>query len=88
MNAQPIHEHHVDSQPPDWRADRPAWQPPRNIASGRTRVKRWLRRAGQWALDFIHPDPRQRRVIYIYLLIATWLVMIAIGVLAKLGVHP
>lgn len=72
----------------DWRCCGPAWAPPRNTPGLRMRIRAALRRAGQWALDFIHPDPRQRRIIYIYLLVATWAVMVVIGILAKHGIHP
>lgn len=73
----------------DWRRDRPAWAPPRDVISRRARLRAILRRAGQWALAvFIHPDQRERRIIYTYLLLATWVVMIVIGILAKHGIHP
>lgn len=52
-------------------------------------VRRWLRLAGAWALDQIHPDPRERRKIYIYLTVSMWVVMLTIGFLAShTKVHP
>lgn len=78
---------HFDGTP-DWRHTHPAWQPPRSRVTVRQRLKGGLRRASTWALDFIHPDPRERRIIYTYLLVGTWIVMIVIGVLAKHGIHP
>lgn len=72
----------------DWRRSGPAWTAPRDVPSVRTRLRAALRRAGQWALRQIHEDPRERRIIYTYLLVMTWLVMCVIGILAKHGIHP
>lgn len=77
---------HFDRRRADWRGHRPGWEPFR--PAFRQRMRSFLRRAGQWALNQIHPDPRERAVIYAYLLIATWIVMIAIGVMAYHGIHP
>lgn len=79
---------HLDGSPCDWRHDKPAWRRPRNLVSRRARFKRWLLGAGAWALYQIHPDPRERRKIYIYLLVMTWLVMCTLGVLAGHGILP
>lgn len=83
----------------DWRHAQPGLlQPRRRRARGRVQRlrawlrglpwKRWARRVGAWALDQVHPDPRERRKIYIYLVVATWVVMCTIGVLAAHGIHP
>jgi len=77
----------------DWRHARPGSVPQRRRARGRIRrLRAWLRglprRAGAWALDFIHPDPRERQKIYIYLIVASWVVMCTIGILAARGIHP
>lgn len=75
----------------DWRTAKPAWQPPRDVSSRFDRLRAWLRRAGRWVLSQIHEDPRERQIIFNYLLIATWVVMCFIGVMAATagkGVHP
>lgn len=84
---------HLDGRPCDWRHAKPGWQPPRDLELRRARRQAQhrarLHRLGQWALGFfVHPDPVERRKIYTYLIVATWIVMCTIGMLAAHGVHP
>lgn len=83
---------HLDGSPCNWRDAKPGWQTPRDVMRHRA-LRRALRRArlrrlGQWAIDFIHPDPRERRKIYIYVVLASWAVMITMGLLAAHGILP
>lgn len=64
------------------------WRTPRDVQRRNVLVRRWLRRVCDWALNFIHEDPRERRLIFDYLIVATWIVMCVIGVLASWGIHP
>jgi hypothetical protein len=79
--------HFDGSAPNDWRHAHPGL-PAKRRRAARFPWRRWARHVGAWALNQIHPDPRERQRIYIYLIFSAWVVMCTIGILAAHGIHP